>query len=158
MCVCGGLLANQTMQQGEHLPPLNVSNISIRNLSGHQVGGIYLTVCHLIFLCDVHFHNLQHHQFSYKRTLGLRSGASGGRTWLRLNGYLKHLESSLIIDLGNEIHWSSLNLDLKSGTALSESHLSLSVEIQKSFGDDPSDFSWSCSTVSGQVLYVHMKY
>ena len=66
----------------------------------------------------------------HKRTLGLRSGASGGRTWLRLNCYLKHLESSLIIDLGIEIHWSSLNLDLKSGTALSESHLSLSVEIQ----------------------------
>ena len=44
---------------------------------------------------------------------------------MRLNCYLKHLESSLIIDLGNEIHWSSLNLDLKSGTALSESHLSL---------------------------------
>ena len=66
------------------------------------------------------------------------------------------LFKALIIDLGNEIHWSSLNLDLKSGTALSESHLSLSAEIQKSFGDDPSDFSWSCSTVSGQVLYVHM--
>ena len=77
-------------------------------------------------------------------------------TWLRLNCYLKHLESSLIIDLGKEIHWSSLNLDLKSGTALSESHLSLSVEIQKSFGDDPSDFSWSCSTMSGQVLRVDM--
>ena len=75
---------------------------------------------------------------------------------MRLNYYLKHLESSLIIDLGNEIHWSSLNLDLKSGTVLSESHLSLSVEIQKSFGDDPSDFSWSCSIMSGQVLYVHM--
>ena len=66
------------------------------------------------------------------------------------------MESSLIIDLGNEIHWSSLNLDLKSGTVLSESHLSLSVEIQKSVSDDSSDFSWSCSTVSGQVLYVYM--
>ena len=74
---------------------------------------------------------------------------------MRLNCYVKHLESSLI-DLGNEIHWSSLNLDLKSGTALSESHLSLSVEIQKLFGDDPNDFSWSCSIMSGQVLYVHM--
>ena len=30
------------------------------------------------------------------------------------------------------------------------------VEIQKSFSDDYSDFSWSCSTVSGQVLYVYM--
>ena len=75
---------------------------------------------------------------------------------MRFNCYLKHLESSLIIDLGNEIHWSSLNLDLKSGTALSKSHLSLSVEIQKSFSDDSSDFSWSCSTISDQVLYVHM--
>ena len=56
---------------------------------------------------------------------------------MRLNCYLKHLESSLIIDLGNEIDWSSLNLDLKSETALSESHLSLSAEIQKSFGNDP---------------------
>ena len=74
---------------------------------------------------------------------------------MKLNCYLKHLESSLIIDLGNEIHWSSLILDLKSGTALSESHLSLSVEIQKSFSDDPSDFSWSCSTVSGQVLCTY---
>ena len=37
-----------------------------------------------------------------------------------LNCYLKHLESSLIIDLGNEIHWSSLNLDLKSGIASSQ--------------------------------------
>ena len=50
--VCGGLLANQTMQPGEYLPPLNVSNISIMNLSGHQVGGTYLTVCHLILLSD----------------------------------------------------------------------------------------------------------
>ena len=48
--VCGWLLANQTMQQGEHLPPLNVFNISISNFSGHQVGGTYLTVCHLIIL------------------------------------------------------------------------------------------------------------
>ena len=77
---------------------------------------------------------------------------------MRLYCYLKHLESSLIIDLGNEIHWSSLNLDLKSGIALSKSHLSLSVEIQKSFGDDPSDFSWSCSTMSGQVLYECIDY
>ena len=30
------------------------------------------------------------------------------------------------------------------------------VEIQKSFSDDPSDISWSCSTMSGQVLYVDM--
>ena len=48
--VCGWLLANQTMQQGEHLPPLNVFNISITILSGHQVGGTYLAVCHLIIL------------------------------------------------------------------------------------------------------------
>ena len=75
---------------------------------------------------------------------------------MRFNCYLKHLESSLLIDLGNEIHWSSSNIDLKSGTALSKSHLSLSVEIQKSFGYDPSDFSWSCSTLSGQVLCVYM--
>ena len=51
--VCGGLLANQTMQQGDHLPPLNVSNISIRNLSGHQVGGTYCTVYHLILRSDI---------------------------------------------------------------------------------------------------------
>ena len=36
----------------------------------------------------------------------------------------------------------ALNLDLEDATALSKSHPSLSVEIQKSFTDGPCDFNW----------------
>ena len=69
--------------------------------------------------------------------------------------YLKHLESlvMIVVMLIKDQFFSfffpldhALNLDLRSGTALTKSHLSLSVEIQKSY----------CSTTSGQVLYVPM--
>ena len=59
---------------------------------------------------------------------------------------------SLLIDLGNvdkKINYSIffsldqlLNLDLEGATAHSNSHPSLSIEILKSFSDDPSDFNW----------------
>ena len=65
-----GLLTNQTMQQGERLPHLKSQS---QNLSVHQAGGTYLSLCHLKYAL-----------YSGSLYLGFRSGASQGRAWIML--------------------------------------------------------------------------
>ena len=87
--LCRGLLANQTMR---HLQCLKCttekSNISLRNLSGHQVGegsNLISFYCQsVIFNCSIFVTSSTINIIKHALCLGFRSGARGGRAWLVL--------------------------------------------------------------------------